>query len=185
MRSRTPVASGLEHALLGLLREHPMHAYDMHLQLLRTEQLGLVWRLKQGNLYALLAKLEAEGYLESTTEPQETRPPRKILRLTARGEAALARWLASPVEHGRDFRQEFLAKLYFASRDGPALASELLARQRQACHGWLDELQAQLAALDAERPFERLVLRFRMGQIEATLRWLDECAAIFATPVGP
>jgi DNA-binding PadR family transcriptional regulator len=185
MRSRAAVASGLEHALLGVLREHPMHAYEMHVQLLRTEQLGLVWRLKQGNLYALLAKLEAEGYLESTTEPQETRPPRKMLRLTARGAAALARWLASPVEHGRDFRQEFLAKLYFASRDGPAMVSELLAHQHQACHGWLDELQAQLAALDPDRPFERLVLRFRMGQIEATLRWLDECAAVFATPVGP
>jgi PadR family transcriptional regulator, regulatory protein AphA len=182
MRTRPAVASGLEHALLGLLREHPMHAYEMHLQLLRTEQLGLVWHLKQGNLYALLAKLEAEGYLASTTEAQGTRPPRKRLHLTPRGETSFAAWLATPVEHGRDFRQEFLAKLYFATHDEPATVHELLARQRDACLGWLDELQAQAETLSAGRPFEQLVVRFRVGQIDATLRWLEECAAVFAAP---
>jgi PadR family transcriptional regulator, regulatory protein AphA len=182
MRTRLAVARGLEHALLGLLREHPMHAYEMHLQLLRTEQLRLVWHLKQGHLYALLAKLEAEGYLASTTEAQGTRPPRKMLRLTPRGETSFAAWMATPVEHGRDFRQEFLAKLYFATDDGPARVTELLTRQRQACHRWLGELHAQDEALSAGRPFEQLVVRFRMGQIEATLRWLEECAEVFATP---
>src|SRR5690349_7557850 len=116
MRTRTSAASGLECALLGLLRDHPMHAYEMYLQLQRTEQLGLVWHLKQGNLYALLTALEADGLLASTTEPQETRPPRKVLHLTPDGEAAVSHWLALPVQHGRDFRQEFLAKLYLASR---------------------------------------------------------------------
>jgi DNA-binding PadR family transcriptional regulator len=182
MRTRPAEASGLEHALLGLLRAHPMHAYEMHVQLLRTEQLGLVWHLKQGNLYALLSRLEAEGYLASTTEPQDTRPPRKMLSLTARGQTSFAHWLATPVEHGRDFRQEFLAKLYFATRDGPATVHDLLSRQRVACEQWLDELQAQHAALNADRPFEHLVLRFRVGQLDATLRWLDECAAVFAAP---
>ena len=62
-------ALGLEHALLGLLRAQPMHAYEMHQQLLRAEALGLVWHLKQGHLYALLANLEVPGYVRSTTEP--------------------------------------------------------------------------------------------------------------------
>lgn len=182
MRSRPAMASGLEYALLGVLRDHSMHAYEMHLQLLRAEQLGLVWHLKQGNLYALLAKLEAEGYLASTTEAQGTRPPRKRLQLTPRGASDFAAWLATPVEHGRDFRQEFLAKLYFATHDGPATAHQLVTRQRDACLGWLDDLQAQGESLSADRPFEQLVLRFRVGQIEATLRWLEECAAVFAAP---
>jgi PadR family transcriptional regulator AphA len=182
MRTRSRVASGLEHALLGLLREQPMHAYEMYQQLQRTEQLGLVWHLKQGNLYALLATLEADGYLVSTTELQGTRPPRKILHLTPRAEASFSQWLTTPVEHGRDFRQEFLAKLYFATHDGPASVSELLTRQREACHRWLNELRAQAEALSVSPPFEHLVLRFRVGQIEATLRWLEECAEVFAAP---
>jgi DNA-binding PadR family transcriptional regulator len=180
MRTRTREASGLELALLGLLREQPMHAYEMYLQLQRTEQLGLVWHLKQGNLYALLATLEADGYLASITEPQGTRPPRKVLRLTPQGETSFAQWLSTPVEHGRDFRQEFLAKFYFATREGSRTANDLLGRQRQACLRWLAELQAKGEALSAERPFEQLVVRFRVGQIEATLRWLDECAEVLA-----
>jgi DNA-binding PadR family transcriptional regulator len=175
---------GLEYALLGLLRHRPMHAYEMHLQLRRTEQLGLVWHLKQGNLYAHLAKLEADGYLAGTTQPQGNRPPRKMLRLTPRGEEAFLTWVAAPVEHGRDFRQDFLAKLYFATRDGPATVDALLSRQRQASLGWLEALHAQIAATAADRPFEQLVLRFRAGQIEATLHWLDECARLLAAPTS-
>lgn len=181
MRTRSRVASGLEHALLGLLREQPMHAYEMFLHLQRTEQLGLVWHLKQGNLYALLATLEAHGYLVSTPEVHEARPPRKVLHLTPRGEGSFAQWLTTPVEHGRDFRQEFLAKLYFASHSGTEAVTELVTRQRQACQQWLVELHAKSATLSADRPFERLVVRFRVGQIEATLGWLEECAELFAT----
>ena len=42
--------------------------------------------------------------------------PRKMLRLTPRGREAFAEWVRNPVEHGRDFRLEFLAKLYFATQ---------------------------------------------------------------------
>jgi PadR family transcriptional regulator AphA len=181
MRTHSTSASGLEHALLGLLHDRPMHAYEMYLHLQRTEQLGLVWHLKQGNLYALLAALESDGYLVSTTEPQETRPPRKMLHLTPRGEASFTQWLTKPVEHGRDFRQDFLAKLYFATRAGTAAVTELVSRQRDACQRWLADLHATGAMLSADRPFEQLVLRYRVGQIEATLRWLEECTAVIAT----
>jgi DNA-binding PadR family transcriptional regulator len=152
----------------------------MYLHLQQTEQLGLVWRLKQGNLYALLASLEAEGYLVGTIEPQGTRPPRKVLQLTSRGKTTFAEWLKTPVEHGRDFRQEFLAKLYFATRSGDETAAALLARQRGVCRHWLKDLEAKSTALPAERPFEHLVVRYRIGQIEATLRWLEECSAVLA-----
>lgn len=175
----TPI-HGLDHALLGLLRPRPLHAYELHQQFLHSQALGLVWHLKQGHLYALLARLEDAGYLAATTEPQGTRPPRKVLRLTPAGRDALARWLVAPVEHGRDFRLEFLAKLYFAAQDGPAAAQSLLAAQRAACGGWRDELQASVRAIPADRPYDRLVLEFRLAQIEAILPWLDRCEQTLA-----
>lgn len=166
---------GVEHALLGLLRERPMHAYEMYQRLSSVDALRLVWRLKQSHLYALLAKLETEGLLTSSTETQGARPPRRILRLAPAGEDAFARWIASPVRHGRDFRLEFLAKLAFATQASASAASELLDQQRAACEGWIRDLQAQVAASDPERPFERLIYQFRITQIEAILRWLDTC----------
>lgn len=180
MGTSAPTSHDLELALLGLLRARPSHAYELHLALQRTASLGLVWRLKQGNLYALLTKLEAAGLVESTLEPHGTRPPRKVLRLTPEGAEAFRRWLETPVEHGRDFRLEFLAKLYFATEDGAEAVVTLVQRQRAACQEWLADLERQTGAVAAERPFERLVLQFRVTQLEGILSWLDTCEQTLA-----
>jgi DNA-binding PadR family transcriptional regulator len=180
-RETQPATLGIEGALLGHLWRRPLHAFQLHQELRRAEALGLVWHLKQAHLYALLSKLEAAGLLTATTESQGTRPPRRILRLTPAGESAFQTWLATPVAHGRDFRLEFLAKLFFAARDGPAAASHLIAVQQQVCREWLTTLRTQVQTTDANRPYERLVLQFRLGQIEAILSWLRECEEALAT----
>jgi PadR family transcriptional regulator AphA len=166
----------IEHALLGFLHQRPMHAYEIHQTLMRAEALGLVWHIKQSLVYVHLERLEEEGFLTSTLEAQESRPPRKVLHLTPAGRAAYARWLESPVEHGRDFRLEFLAKLFFACQGDLSTATRLVARQREACRAWLAELQTQADAIDAARTYDWLVIQFRIGQIEAILTWLDTCA---------
>jgi DNA-binding PadR family transcriptional regulator len=166
----------IEHALLGFLRQQPMHAYEIHQTLMRNEALGLVWHLKQSLVYVMLERLEAEGYISTSLEPQGSRPPRKVLQLTPDGHAAFAQWLVTPVEHGRDFRLEFLAKLYFASQDDPASAARLIVAQQAACHDWLAELRVQAEALGEARHYDWLVLQFRIGQLEAILAWLDICA---------
>ncbi len=180
---KTPLT--IEHALLGFLRQRPMHAYEIHQTLLRAEALGLVWHLKQSLVYLMLDRLEEADYISVTLEPQGSRPPRKILHLTPSGQAAFARWLVAPVAHGRDFRLEFLAKLYFASLDDLVNATALLAGQQQACQAWLAELEAQAAALSDARDYDWLVLQFRIGQIKAILVWLDTCADTVAPHSAP
>jgi DNA-binding PadR family transcriptional regulator len=156
-----------------------MHAYEIHQTLTRNQALGLVWHIKQSLVYVMLERLEAEGFVQASLEPQGSRPPRKVLQLTPAGQAAFAEWLATPVAHGRDFRLEFLAKLYFASQADAATANTLIATQQAACRGWLADLRARADALrdrDA-RDYDWLVLQFRIGQIKAILAWLDICAA--------
>lgn len=175
----------MEHALLGFLLSQPRHAYEIHRLLDQNRDLGLVWHLKQSLVYVLLEKLEAEGYLTTSTEPQGNRPPRKLLHITAAGRAAFDRWLHEPVAHGRDFRQEFLAKVFFAQQAAdPAALTQLLTRQRAACQQWLADLQGFDAHNGAS--FEALVFQFRLGQIESILRWLDHCAesALVPQPVS-
>ena len=166
----------VEHSLLGLLSQQPMHPYELHQRLLQNEALGAVWHVKQAHLYAILRRFEEHGYLESVTEPRGTRPPRKVLSLTAAGDAAFRRWLSEPVAHGRDFRLEFLAKLFFAQEQGASAVQSLVAQQRYACQERLATFEAQLTDLGSERPYEHLVLEFRRGQLAATLAWLDRCA---------
>jgi PadR family transcriptional regulator AphA len=170
--ARSPLM--LEHALLGFVRQRPTHAYEIHQMLQQSENLGMVWHLKQSQLYALLARLEDAGYIASTTEPQGSRPPRKILRLTGEGRAAFEEWVAAPVEHGRDFRLEFLAKLFFARQQGSETVARLIEAQRRACAKWLDDLHA-MAAHSTPHSYDWLVLQFRAGQIRAVIDWLALC----------
>src|SRR6476619_4669912 len=98
----------MEYALLGFFRQKPRHGYELYQEFADPLGLWQVWRLKQSQFYALLAKLEAAGYLSATLYPQEARPPRKIFHLTPTGETLFLTWVTSPVTHARQIRMEFL-----------------------------------------------------------------------------
>jgi PadR family transcriptional regulator, regulatory protein AphA len=166
----------IEYALLGFLHAGPLHGYEIHRRLADRAGLGRVWRLKQSHLYALLARLEAEGLIASRREPQATRPTRRVFALTEAGRQALAEWVQSPVARGREVRLDFLAKLYCARAFGPVVVTQLVARQRAALEGWLAEVRgpAPAALAPEDALFARLVADFRAGQIEAMLAWLAQ-----------
>jgi len=103
-----------------------------------------------------------------------------MMYMTAQGRAAFETWRETPVHHGRDLRQEFLAKLYFAQFEGPECVERLLAAQRAACHTMLASLQARAKA--AEKAYARVVYEFRASQIEAFFAWLDRCEELVVTP---
>ena len=71
----------------------------------------------------------------------------------------------TPVEAARDFRQDFLVKVYFGA--GP----DLVSRQEQICAGWLESLERQAATGSG---FEAQVLSFRIRQVRSILLWLQE-----------
>src|SRR5438105_5564422 len=120
----------VEKALLGFLRREPMHGYEIHQRLKDPAGLWLVWRLKQSQVYALLARLEGDGYISGVLKPQASGPTRRVYRLTRRGQARYRHWVRTPVPHGREMRQEFLAKFYFARCERRAVAAQLIQRQR-------------------------------------------------------
>lgn len=153
-----------------------MHGYEIHQQLSNPTGLGLVWRLKQSQLYALLAKLEQAGYVTTTLEFQETRPPRKMFELTDFGRAAFLEWLQKPVSQGRGLRLEFLVKFYFAQLKGSQIALSLIEAQRVTCRDWLVQ-QQDIETMGECQPFDWLVHQFRLGQIQAMLAWLATCEA--------
>lgn len=175
------VSLSIELALLGFLNQGPMHGYAIHQELSDPAGLGPVWQIKLSRLYALLGKLEDAGYISAVTEPQESKPPRKIFHLTGEGRTVFQRWLQSPVQHGRSLRLEFLVKLYFARLEGSETAARLLAVQRTLCREWLETEREIINKERADgRRYSRLVHQFRLGQIQAMLNWLDECEEALA-----
>lgn len=170
-----------EYALLGFLYRQSMHGYELLQRIQASHDDGLVWQVKQGMLYAVLTRLESEGLLESTLETQGARPPRKRFRLTARGKTLFETWVQTPVRNGRDFRVEFLTKLYFAAQMGGAAALTLIRRQIGLSQSQLHRLTFTAAGPIDPASFAGLVSDFRVGQMEATLTWLHQCESFFAT----
>ncbi len=184
----------IEHALLGFLQDGPLHGYEIHQRLQTAQALGLVWRLKQAHLYALLGKLEDAELLEpaSSDVPGTLSPDimvrgraRRPLALTPTGARAFQVWIHRPVRHGRDLRIEFLAKLFWAQREGLTAASQLVQQQRLVCQSWLAELEAEVELFANHDFYQRLVLLFRKGQVEAMLDWLDTCASMLTDTTRP
>lgn len=60
----------LELAILGLLKEHPMHGYDLRKRL--RNGFGLISSLSFGSLYPALARLQASGAVREIDPPTST-----------------------------------------------------------------------------------------------------------------
>lgn len=155
----------------------PIHGYDLYKQLASSkwEGVSLVWRIKQSLLYALLEKLQGEGLLCSTLVPGEAHPQRKEYQLTDAGKNAFYAWRVAPVQRGREIRQEFMAKLYFAEKAGPQIALELVKAQIPVCQSWLESMKISYAAITPGQTFERMLYQYRISQTENTLAWLNGC----------
>ncbi len=165
----------MEYALLGFFRQQPRHGYELYQQFSDPAGLWQVWRLKQSQFYALLAKLEAAGYLSATLHPQDARPPRKMFHLTPAGQTAFLAWVKSPVAHARQIRMEFLTKLYFAQQEGDEVVQQLIAQQKVICRTWLAQHQAQAQSAQQQPGFSHFVTQFRLSQLESILAWLETC----------
>ncbi len=170
---RLPLTNEL--ALLGFLYERPMYGYEIHQRMSDPSGLGQVWQVKQSQLYALMGKLEEEGFLSSELQMQESRPPRKVFHLTSTGTQVFLDWLHSPVEHSRDMRLDFLVKLYFIQKEGEEALRLLIQKQREVTKGWLSYQEENAQPLQAPLPYEWFVRQFRTQQNQALLAWLDLC----------
>jgi PadR family transcriptional regulator, regulatory protein AphA len=172
----------IEFSLLGLLGERPMHGYELHREMRRESGLGLVWKVKQAHLYAVLSRLEASGLIASELVASARGPARKVFRLTAAGRAAFDEWVRAPSDRS-GFRLDFPAKLLFATKRGGRAASSLVAEQRRLCSSWIDDMRSRRAACE-EGGLDGLVYRYRVGQLEAMAAWLEDCAAFAARDRG-
>jgi len=165
-----------EHAILGLLyfEQSGGHGYDLARHFGDDQPLGDVLKLEPGMLYHHLKKLARTGWVTVDIEPQGTRPPRQVYRLTESGREALLRWLREPVQHTREIRLEFLVKLYFARLLDPGLAASLIRDQldksREMESGLESRLDASSAFID---DFARQVLDLRLLQTRAAIAWLE------------
>jgi len=115
----------VEPSLLLLLREGPLHGYEL---LERIPELGVEGRVDIGNLYRLLRSLEEEGLVSSEWSADLPGPAKRTYQLTDEGRRLLDRW-AEALRRAQETIEIFLER-YEASlamppsgRTGSARAS--------------------------------------------------------------
>ena len=88
----------LELAILGLLKEQPLHGYELKKRL--GETLGFLWGVSYGSLYPALRRLERDGAIEIVVEPAPT-PARVPPTGSLTGDLAAARRAGAALVAGR------------------------------------------------------------------------------------
>jgi PadR family transcriptional regulator, regulatory protein PadR len=88
---RARVERFAEPAVLLLLREQPVHGYEL------LEQLPEVTgeRVDMGNLYRFLRLLESDGIVSSEWDDRAAGPSKRIYELTDEGRALLDQWASA------------------------------------------------------------------------------------------
>jgi PadR family transcriptional regulator AphA len=143
----------LRFALLGFLNLGSMTGYDLKKQLDRSTQ--NFWHAGLNQIYPTLKKMEDEGWITSTVEPQEGRPDRVVYHLSETGRQEMVEWLAEPLSELPRGRHPGLLKLFFAGyleRDEALtqLRAQLeLHRAQLASH---EETRAMIAAVATQEP---------------------------------
>lgn len=186
-----------EHILLGLFAQRPWSGYDLKKWL---SEGGKFFRSNadQSQIYRLLARMEAGGWITHTVDPREKRPDAKVFTMTEEGRAELLTWARSPYVPPARFQDpDFLVRFVFGGIVDPVglralLETELAARKEQvARHRGRDRTQLFTGAIpevDLDRAHVLLELSHirGMAEIDSWITWLEEMlVALDAAKVIP
>jgi DNA-binding PadR family transcriptional regulator len=171
----------LEHAILVSLAEKASTGYDLARRF--DKSIGRFWTATHQQVYKVLGRMEAAGWVASTHVAQDGRPDKKVYDLTAPGRAELADWVGRPVET-EAARSDLAVKIRGASYGDPAAVAREVQRHR-ALHA--ERLEFYLAnekrefpdpsALRGHRLHQWLVLRGGISLERGLIDWYDDVAA--------
>ncbi|HEX6311064.1 MAG TPA: PadR family transcriptional regulator [Acidimicrobiia bacterium] len=192
----------LDLAILGLLKEQPLHGYELKKRL--GETLGFVWGVSFGSLYPALRRLEDDGAIESVEgagppagpapmpatgsisgeaavartrrrRPRSGRRTRKAYRITERGDTRLRELLVADAPGGNDER-EFALKFAFCRHLPHEARLDLLQRRRADLGERL--VRTREAGPRRTDRYTRSLVEHRTESIERDLQWVDELIAV-------
>jgi len=183
----------LEHAILVSLMERPGSGYELARRFDRS--IGRFWTATHQQIYRVLRRMEADGWVAAEEVAQDGRPDKKVYSPAAPGRAALAAWLREPVEP-ETVRHELAVKIRAAAFSDPAALIPEVERHRDSHAALLDRYLAgeqrdfpDPAAADAPQQLQHVVLRGGIEYERMTLAWLDDVLAtlhrIAHTPSNP
>ncbi len=139
---------GLEHAILVSLSERPASGLELTRRFERS--IGFFWRATHQQIYRVLARMDAEGWLRASEVAQPDRPARKVYAVAAGGRRELTRWIGAPTPV-EQFRSDLAVTLRGAAYgDREAVLAKV--RSHRAEHATRLAHYEQLAERDYPEP---------------------------------
>lgn len=164
-------------AVLCLLRERPMHPYEMRrLMKLRHKDDRLV--LKPGSLYNAVTWLLDQKLIEQGASSRAgRRPQRTTYHILPAGERELKRWIAGMITEVRTEASSFTVALDHLVHLTPAAALQGIEARCVSLRATIDSLAATVETVGA-RVGRILVIEveFDLAMFRAQLAWLEELA---------
>ncbi|MFE9370129.1 PadR family transcriptional regulator [Streptomyces sp. NPDC006711] len=160
----------LRHAVLAALLDGEYSGY----QLAKAFDIGVAnfWHALPQQLYAELARLEKDGLVAGRQVVQETRPNKRVFRVTDAGRAELETFAAAPAKPSF-IRDDLLVKVHSADRVGTTAVIGQLEERALAADARIELLDALLRQLRGESDEEEFLLRGeRIGPYLTCLRGL-------------
>jgi len=164
-------------SVLALLREAPMHPYQMQC-LLRDRHKDEILVLKRGSLYHAIGRLVRAGLISAAvTSRAGRRPERTTYRISAAGRKEFSRVLRQILSVPRRESSEFMAALSFLVHLMPA---ESLPRLEERCRRLESDIAARIAGLTAASlHVTRINLvesEYLVAMLQAELSWVRRLA---------
>jgi DNA-binding PadR family transcriptional regulator len=160
--------------LLGILRQHGMHGYQLFEYL--DQGLAVCTDLTKQTAYYLLNKMAEDGWISEEQTQEGNRPPRKVYRLTTLGESEFQRLLHenlaryTPANFPADVGLAFLD--YLTQEEALALLEERRTALAAA---------VQAAQAIPEHPGSlQWVIQHQVFYLTAELAWLDQLIQNYA-----
>jgi DNA-binding PadR family transcriptional regulator len=163
-----------EIAVLALLREGPMHPYQMQ-RLLRERHKDEILALKRGSLYHAIGRLQRAGLiLAASTGREGRRPERTTYRITPDGRTGLLRSLRAIIARPRRESSEFMAAMSFLIHLTPAQAIPRLKERATYLEAEIAHRVAGLSTASAYVPRIHLVeSEYLLAMLRAELAWVS------------
>jgi DNA-binding PadR family transcriptional regulator len=174
MGDATRALTPLSVVVLGMLRERPMHPYEM-LRLIQQRRDDRLVGGSRGTLYHTVARLERNGLVADVgVDRAGNRPERTTYALSDAGAAAAEEWVRAHLPQ-YDGILEFRVALSEAHILPRADVIALLQQRRARLAGFRDGLATSLAgAQSRDVPYQFLVeLERELMLLGTDLEWLD------------
>jgi DNA-binding PadR family transcriptional regulator len=172
----------LSHAVLTSLIEKSSSGYDLARRF--DKSIGYFWHATHQQIYRELARMEAAGWIESSSAPDAGKTRKREYRVLPAGRDELARWAKEP-SPPMDLRDEFMVKLRADAALGDVnLADELRRRvalhRDKLAHYQAIELRdfANPARSNREASIHHMILKKGILYEQASIDWAMDMVAV-------